>query len=326
MAQTTSEEWDSRWSATRRSIDKEVIDAFFEEYPTIADFRKRGSKVDDSGGTEFQCILQSAGGTATAFDRYDELPKNPVDPFESAFYKRRYYAVPVILSDTEDWENAGPQKVFDQLEALGNNALTSLLKAINEDIYSAQAGKNILGFQDHMADATGATVGGIDSSASTFWESQRYTSAKTFTTQSLTNVYDGYVAWNTLMDDIRIQGGMVKKMFTTFSIVQAYRTVVASTGYARTDLANAAGVGGDHAPPFYGVPVIADNDCAALHTYQICDNIKMQVLGKANFRKTPFTSLQPNGQLAQLAYFVAGVQLTNNNRRRGGVCTALTGN
>jgi hypothetical protein len=35
--------------------------------------------------------------------------------------------------------------------------------------------------------------------------------------------------------------------------------------------------------------------------------------------------LQSNGQLAQLAYKVASVQLCTNNRRRNGVKTVLTG-
>ena len=46
---------------------------------------------------------------------------------------------------------------------------------------------------------------------------------------------------------------------------------------------------------------------------------------QANFKKTPFVSLQSNGQLAQLAYQVAGVQAITNNRRRLGVATAITG-
>ena len=72
--------------------------------------------------------------------------------------------------------------------------------------------------------------------------------------------------------------------------------------------------------------VIADNDCTALHSYfHDPDAIKMAIMSKVNFRKTPFVTLQSNGQLAQLAYKVAGVQLTTDNRRRSGVATAITG-
>ena len=79
-------------------------------------------------------------------------------------------------------------------------------------------------------------------------------------------------------------------------------------------------------PAFYTAKVVADNDCPSLHSYFVnMSAIKLNVLKQANFRKTPFVSLQSNGQLAQLAYMVAGVQLTTNNRRRSGVATAITG-
>jgi hypothetical protein len=288
--------------------------------------RRGGMKITDRGGKEISVNLESSGGTAQAFNEYDILNKEPVDPFERAHYKRRYYAVPVILSDTENWENSGAEQVFDLMEALGNNAFNSLLKAINEDILSAQVGKNILGYQDLMADATGATVGGINSSTSTFWESQRNTGAVTFTTQTVTNIFDGIDKWNDVLDLCRIQGGTIKEMVTTFGIAKAYRETLSSAGYARTQLSNPSGVGGSMEPSFYKANLIADNDCKALATYFVnTESIKLNVLSQANFRKTPFTSLQSNGQLAQLAYMVAGVQLTTNNRRRSGVATAITG-
>ena len=324
MAQTLSETLDSHWSSTQRTIDKEVQDNFFEDYPTVNAHKK--AKISKTGGREIQVILQSAGGNAESFDTYDTLGKAPINPFQSARYKWRYYAVPIILSDTERWENSGPEAIFDEMEALGNNAMDSILKALNEDFYTAQAGKNMLGFPDLMADAAGATVGGINSSTETFWESQRSTSSATFLTQSATNVFDGIDRWNDVMDLCHIQGGKIQKMYTTWSIAKAYRIALSSQGYARTSVDDAKGIGGTLMPAFYQAEVVADNDCTALHTYfENTSHNKLNILSKANFKKTSFTSLQSNGQLAQLAYVVAGVQYTTNNRRRSGVATAITG-
>ena len=326
MAQTTSEVWNTRWSATRRAIRPEVQDNFFEEYAIIDLFRKSGLRMTDNGGKEISVRVATGGGTATAFDTYDVLPKSPVDPVESAHYKRRYYAVPVVLSDTESWENKGEHEVFDQLSYLDTNATSSLLKAINEDMAGAQSGKTMLGFQDIMADSAGDTVGGIDSSSTTAWESQRYTTSKTFLTQTTTNIFDGIVAWNDIMDDCRIQGGRTSPIITTFAIVKAYREALSSQGYARTTTEKARGIGGQMNPPFYDAEVVADNDIKALASYFIDKrHNKLNVLKSANFTTTPFVTLQSNGQLAQLAYKVAGVQLTTDNRRRSGVATAITG-
>ena len=325
-AQTTSEVWDSRWSSTRRTVESKVIDNIFEAYKALAFHRKRGLQMVDTGGKEIQVILESSAGTAEAFDGYDPLSKSPVDPFESAFYKRRYYAVPIVLDDTTNWENSGEEQVFDLLEALGSNALNSLLKAINEDLLGAQTGKTMLGYQDIIADAGTGTVGGINSSTSSFWQNQKYTTAKTFTTATVTNVFDGLVAWNTIMDDCRKQGGRNNAIVTTYSIAAAYRTALASAGYGEVRTSNVTGINGPEFPGYMGADVVADNDCSSLHSYMVdTDAIKLRVMRQANFKKTPFVSLQGNGQLAQLAYMVAGVQLTTNNRRRSGVATAITG-
>ena len=325
-AQTTSEVWDSRWSSTRRTVESKVIDNIFEAYKALAFHRKRGLQMVDTGGKEIQVILESSAGTAEAFDGYDPLSKSPVDPFESAFYKRRYYAVPIVLDDTTNWENSGEEQVFDLLEALGGNALNSLLKAINEDLLGAQTGKTMLGYQDIIADAGTGTIGGINSSTSSFWQNQKYTTSKTFTTATETNVFDGLVAWNTIMDDCRKQGGRNNAIVTTYSIAAAYRTALASAGYGEVRTSNVTGINGPEFPGYMGADVVADNDCSSLHSYMVdTDAIKLRVMRQANFKKTPFVSLQGNGQLAQLAYMVAGVQLTTNNRRRSGVATAITG-
>ncbi len=326
MAQTTSEVWNTRWSATRRAIRPEVQDNFFEEYAIIDLFRKSGLRMTDNGGKEISVRVATGGGTATAFDTYDVLPKSPVDPVESAHYKRRYYAVPVVLSDTESWENKGEHEVFDQLSYLDTNATSSLLKAINEDMAGAQSGKTMLGFQDIMSDAGTGTVGGINSSTTTAWKSQIYTTSKTFLTQSTTNIFDGIVAWNDIMDSCRIQGGRTSHIITTFAIVKAYREALSSQGYARTTTEKVRGIGGQMNPPFYDAEVVADNDIKANASYFVDKrHNKLNVLKSANFTTTPFVTLQSNGQLAQLAYKVAGVQLTTDNRRRSGVASAITG-
>jgi len=326
MAQTTSEVWNTRWSATRRAIRPEVQDNFFEEYAIIDLFRKSGLRMTDNGGKEISVRVATGGGTATAFDTYDVLPKSPVDPVESAHYKRRYYAVPVVLSDTESWENKGEHEVFDQLSYLDTNATSSLLKAINEDMAGAQSGKTMLGFQDIMSDDGTGTVGGINTSNTAAWKSAIYDTSKTFLTQTTTNIFDGIVAWNDIMDKCRIQGGRTSHIVTTFGIVKAYREALSSQGYARTTTEKARGIGGQMNPPFYDAEVVADNDIKALASYFIDKrHNKLNVLKSANFTTTPFVTLQSNGQLAQLAYKVAGVQLTTDNRRRSGVASAITG-
>ena len=324
--QTTSEVWDSRWSSTRRTIDPKVIDNIFEPYNVINALRKRGMQMVDGGGKEIQVILESSAGTAEAFDKYDPLSKSPRDPFESAFYKRRYYAIPIVLSDTEDWENSGAEQIFSLLSALGDNAMNSLLKTINEDACGSQSGKKMLGLQDLIADAGTGTVGGINSSTSTFWRNQSDTTTATFLAQSTTNIFDGVTEFNTVMDSVRKQGGRTDAIITTYSIAGAYRTALTSQGYVELNGTKLNGLNGQEFPGFMGAEIIADNDVSSGKAYFVDKRShQLRVMKNANFKKTPFVSLQSNGQLGQLSYMVAGVQQITNNRRRLGVHTNLTG-
>ena len=50
MAQTTSETWDSRWSSTRRAMQPEVIDNFFEDYKVLAMHRRSNLQMTNKGG------------------------------------------------------------------------------------------------------------------------------------------------------------------------------------------------------------------------------------------------------------------------------------
>ena len=133
MAQSRSETLDTHWSSTRRTVDAEVIDEIFEDYSTVNEFRKSGVQMIDGGGRGIEVRIETGTGTGASFSEYDVLTKNPIDPIETAEFNRRYYYCPVILSDTESWENSGAEKVFDELRALGDNAMNSILKAINED-------------------------------------------------------------------------------------------------------------------------------------------------------------------------------------------------
>ena len=49
MAQTTSEVWDSHWSATQRSVKKEVVDNFFEDYPTLGNAQAQRPAHEQQG-------------------------------------------------------------------------------------------------------------------------------------------------------------------------------------------------------------------------------------------------------------------------------------
>ena len=172
------------------------------------------------------------------------------------------------------------------------------------------------------------TVGGINSSTSTWWQNQSNNGGGTvtFLNSAVTNIFDGIREFNEVGDAVRKQGGKTNTIFTTYSIAGAYRTALSSQGYVELNGQKINGLKGEEFPSFYGASVVADNDIGANRAYFIDKNaLQLRVMKNANFKKTPFVSLQSNGQLGQLSYLVAGIQLITNSRRRNGVHTALSG-
>ena len=329
-ATSTTETWDAAWTATERSRKGKPTDNIFDSYPTLEAFKKSGLEISD-GGKEFQVNLMYAKNSGEWFDGYDTLNTDAVDGITAAFFPVRYVAVPITISFTEEQENKGSQKVFDLLRSKTDQSMLTMRDVVNAAIFGAQSGKSMLGLQDIVADSpTTGTVGGINRASNSWWRNTSNSSSATFISQSTTNVFDGVDRFLDVWDAISEGNDTPTHILTTAAIQRAYREALSSQGYARAELSGAssqqfAAVGGTgNSVPFYGAPVIADQDCSSSHAYFInMKYLKIKLLKGVNFAKTPFKE-GPN-QLAKVAFLVVGLQLTSDNCRRQGVATAITG-
>lgn len=328
-ATSTTETWDAAWTATERSRKGKATDNIFDSYPTLEAFKKSGLEISD-GGKEFQVNLMYAKNSGEWFDGYDTLNTDAVDGITSAFFPVRYVAVPITISFTEEQENKGSAKVFDLLRSKTDQSMLTMRDVINAAIFGAASGKSMLGLQDIVADAPSTgTVGGINRASNSWWRNGNNTSSVTFISSS-NDVQAGIDGFLDTWDEVSEGNDTPTHILTTASIQRAYREVLSSAGYARAELSGAssqqfAAVGGPgNSVPFYGAPVIADQDCSASHAYFVnMKYLKIKLLRGVNFAKTPFKE-GPN-QLAKVAFLVVGLQLTSDNCRRQGVATAITG-
>ena len=324
-ATSTTEQWDAAWTTTMRSAKKEIVDNIFDAYPTLEAFQD-GMEME-TGGKEIQINLMYAKNSAQAFSGYDTLNTDAVDGITAGFVPMRYYAVPITISQTEEWENRLPATRMKLLEVKTKQAMLTLRDTINAAIYSAQSGKNMLGLQDWVADLpTSGTIAGINRANESWFQNGYSATATTFLTQTTTNIFDGFTRWQAVQDLVEEGNDRITDVFSTRSIVQAYRTALSSQGYARTELNNAKsnGVNVSRNPPWYGAAVEADRDCASLHTYFLNRKyIRLHVMEGVNFSKTPFK--ENSNQLAKVAFICVGLQLVCDNPRRQGVATAITG-
>ena len=329
-ATSTTETWDAAWTLTMRAKRKRLTDNIFDSYPTLAAFKSSGLEIE-SGGKEFQEDLMYGKNTGSWFDGYDTLPTDAVDGITAAFFPVRYIAVPITISFTEEQENKKSDAAQRLLAAKTEQSMLTARDTMNAAIYSAQSGKSMLGFQDIIADTpTSGTVGGINRATNTWWRNKSDATSTNFD-NATANIYDGVSLMTSLWDECSEGNESPQFIFTTPTVGQAYRNVLSSTGYARTELNSSAsqgvaktgGVGEGNSTPFYGAKVIADRDCASGKLYMVNTRfLKLKMLSGVNFTKTPFK--ENANQMAKVGFIVVGCNLTSNNCRRQGVVTTIT--
>ena len=217
-ATSTTETWDAAWTATERSRKGKATDNIFDSYPTLEAFKKSGLEISD-GGKEFQVNLMYAKNSGEWFDGYDTLNTDAVDGITSAFFPVRYVAVPITISFTEEQENKGSAKVFDLLRSKTDQSMLTMRDVINAAIFGAASGKSMEGLQNIVADAPSTgTVGGINRASNSWWRNTSNTSAATFTSTTVTNVYDGVDRFLDVWDAISEGNDIPTHILTTASI------------------------------------------------------------------------------------------------------------
>jgi hypothetical protein len=321
-ATSTTETWDAAWTLTMRAERKELTDNIFDEYPTLAWFRQSNRVQLDSGGKEIKENLLYGQNTAEWFDGYDTLNTDAVDGITAVYYPRRYIAVPITIAMTEEKENQAPHQVKSLLSSKTMQSMSTIRDTINAAMFSAAAGKSMLGFQDIIADSpTTGTVGGINRANESWWRNQTQ-SIGDFDAASAPS-YTGLKSLQTLYNNSsegNIQPDGIAMTLTTYG---EYQNILSGTGYARIEQTMGKGVGTANKIMFNNAPVWYDRDCPSGKLY--CFNskfIKLAIERSLNFAKTPFK--EPANQLAKVAFIVVGIQLCTNNPRRLGVGTAIT--
>lgn len=327
MAATSrTEVFDAAFTLTMRAKRKELTDNFFQAYPTLEMFRSGGALVTENGGKEIQCDLLYAGNTAQYFSGYDVLNTDAVDGITAAFYPFRYVAAPITINYTEEQENRKSDAAMKLLEAKTRQSMLSIRDQVNASLYSSQTGKAPLGFQDIIADApttSPTTLGGITISGNSWWQNKTVDgSGAAFKAIVDTNFYHGMIKMASLWNDVSEGNEQPTHIFTTNDIYASFEEIFEGTGYQRLSSNDAPGVDG-RMPSFRGIPVQYDRDCPSGKMYYLNTNyLKMHMQAGMNFAKTPFK--EPANQMAKVAFIVAGLQITTNNRRRQGVIHSIT--
>lgn len=128
-------------------------------------------RSEDGGLTIVQPLDYNANGTYQRYSGYDVLNIQQSDVITAAEYQWRQIALNVVASGLELRTNSGGNAIVKLAKARIKNAMRTFKNNFSYDLYADGTLPNqIGGLQALVADAGTGTIGGIDSSAWSFWQ------------------------------------------------------------------------------------------------------------------------------------------------------------
>jgi len=160
-------------TTTLRDHRKELADNVSKNNALLAILTKKGNVEMADGGYEIAEPLDyQENSTYTRYSGYDTLNVQSSDVLTSAKYDWKQATVAVTCNGRELRSNSGKAAMIKLAKARLDNAMRSAKNGLSSDVYSDGTTANqINGLQALVSNAGTGTVGGIDSSAQTWWKS-----------------------------------------------------------------------------------------------------------------------------------------------------------
>lgn len=303
-----------RLSAFMSRIESTIpADNIFVDLPTFDRMWARKKVID--GGRQTMIALDTAQNTSIqSFSSYDTFDTSAQDTARTAVFPYINYGGTVVISWEEMRETANSDvRVFDLVEHKRRNALSSMRDTINADIYAASLSAGKINNIPTMV-TIDRSLGGIDSTTSTYWDAQETLSVGAFSST-------GMGAMRTLWNNIERQGqGSPDITITTQTVFEAYENELdADVRYANpNELARGA-----MNLLFKGKPVIFDADVATGELYMLnMDHLYLGVDQDGMMKFDEF--VKPANQKAFTATFAFRGQLVTDNPRTQGRLAGIT--
>ena len=186
-------------STTFRKHRKEIKDNLSNRNALLKYMMDKGQKRTVDGGLSIVTPLDyAANSTYQRYSDWDTLNISQSDVISAAEFQWRQIAINVVASGRELRINSGESQIINLAKARIKNALRSFNNNFSNDLYSAGTLTNqINGLQALIADVGTGTVGGIDSSAFSFWQNTVIDASNLSVTPSATTIESGLMlpAW-----------------------------------------------------------------------------------------------------------------------------------
>jgi len=265
-----------------------------------------------NGGTKIvEPLIYGTNSTVGSYSGYETLSLTPQEGISAAEFEWKQYAASIAISGIEEAKNNGEQEIINLLEAKIMQAEESMRESFNQMFFAdgtGNSGKDWNGLGNLVE--SGNTVGGINSSTYSWWQSKGDNDAVALSLADMSSLYNNVSVGNDHPD----------LLLTTQTLFEKYEALLQpQLRYTDTKTADA----GFQNLLFKAAPVMYDVHCTAGVFYML--NTKyLTLVGHSGkwFSQTAFVS--PEDVDARYALIMCYGNLTVRNRAKQGKLTAKT--
>jgi hypothetical protein len=304
--------FDALLSTTLANYRSQLTDNVFTARPLTYTLMDKGRIRMLNGGTKIiEPLIYGQNSTVASYSGYDSLALTPQEGISAAEYDWKQYAASIAISGIEEAKNNGEQEIINLLEAKIMQAEESMRESFNQMFFSDGTGNSSKDWNglENLVEANN-TVGGIDASANTWWNSYEENTSTALTLAQMATAYNSVSVGNDHPDTL----------LTTQTLFEKYEALLQpQLRYTDTKTADA----GFQNLLFKAAPVMYDVHCTA-GVFYFLNSKYITLVGHSNkwFSQTEF--IKPEDTDARYALIMCYGNLTVRNRAKQGKLTAKT--
>lgn len=304
--------FDNLLSTTLANYRATLTDNVFTARPLTYKLMEKGRIRMLNGGTKIiEPLIYGQNDTVGSYSGYDTIALTPQTGISAAEYEWKQYAASISISGIEEAKNNGEQEIINLLEAKIMQAEESLREGFNQMFFASgtgNSGKDWNGLGNLVE--SGNTVGNIDSSTYTWWQSKEDNDAVALSLADMSSMYNSVSVGNDHPD----------VLLTTQTLFEKYEALLQpQLRYTDTKTADA----GFQNLLFKAAPVMYDVHCTA-GVFFFLNSKYLTLVGHSGkwFQQTEF--IRPEDLDARYALIMCYGNLTVRNRAKQGKLTAKT--
>lgn len=306
--------FDALLSTTLQNYRPTLVDNIFTARVLLDHLNSKGRVLVEEGGSSIvEPLVYAQNDTTGSYSGYDAIDLTPQEGISAAEYNWKQMASSIAISGIEEAKNRGTEAIIKLLNAKIMQAEESIKEELNQMLYgdgTGNGGKDFNGLANIIS-ASG-TVGGIDSSTNTWWQSTSTNVGGALTLLAMAGAYNTASRGNDTPDMI----------VTTQTLFEKYESLLTSqVRYQDTTKANS----GFQNLMFKQTPVVFDVSCTSgVMFFMNSKYLKLVGMNGHWFQTTDFQRGTVAGVDARYALVLSFGELTCSNRARQAKLTGAT--